>query len=130
MVFVLFFRVRFRDDTLLVLLALRDEVGENGRHVHLDHHAALLPVLAMTVAHREEVLVICLAQVGSQNEVILVLFIDVVGRVPFSGRVRESCNDIALNQLDRTRSFVFLKFKRVGLGVLDAVVIVYSLLEQ
>ena len=84
----------------------------------------------MPIANSEKVLMVSLAQIRRKNKVILVLFIDVVSRVPLPCRVCESCNDIALYQLDRARCFVFLQFEGVGLGVLDSVVVVYSLLEQ
>lgn len=51
-------------------------------------------VLAMTVQNREEVLMIGLAHVRSQNEIVLVLFVGVVYAEAFASGVGKSGDDI------------------------------------
>ena len=46
--------------------------------IHFDEHTALAPILTMAIADGEEVLVESLADVRCEDEVVLVLFIDIV----------------------------------------------------
>lgn len=67
-----------------------DAVGKFG----LNQKTAVTAVLTMAVEHREEVLVVRLAHVRSQNEVVLVLLVGIVDAEAFASRVGKPGDDV------------------------------------
>lgn len=63
---------------LLQFFTRMDTFLKEVSEVHFDKHTGLSSVLTVAIAHRKEVLMESLADVWSQNKVVLVLFVDVM----------------------------------------------------
>ena len=81
----------------------------------------------MTIAHSKEMLVVRLANVRCQDEIILVFLVDVVHTEALPGRIRESSNHIVLYYF-YAFGLVLLHLERVVFRVRDPIVIVDALI--
>lgn len=98
--------------------------------LHFDQHGALSTVLPVTIAHREEVLMIRLANIRSQNEVVLVLLVDVMHTESFSCRIGKPSDYVVLYHFLALMGFFLLDNKRILLVVNYAVIVIYSLILE
>ena len=112
------------------LLARVKEILEEVSEFHFYEHGTLPAVLAVAVAHCEKVLVVGLADVGRQNEIVLILFVDVVYAEAFACRVGEAGYYIILYYLELLDIRIFLDNERILIVVLDAVVVVDALVLE
>lgn len=65
-------------DFLLLLFGNLNTFLEDVCKVHFNQHTSLSTILSVTITNREEMLVESLANIWSEDEVILILFIDVM----------------------------------------------------
>lgn len=107
-----------------------EEILQEVSEFHFHKHGTLPAILTMTIAHGKKVLVVGLADVGRQNEIVLIFFVDVVHTEALSRRVRETCYYIILYYLELLDIRVFLDHERVLLVVLNAVVVVDALILE
>lgn len=97
---------------------------------HFDKHGALPPVLPVTVANREEMLMVSLTDVRREYKVVLVLLVHIVYTESLTGRVSEARNHVIFNDFYTFLGLVFLDSERVLLAVLYAIMIINSLIRE
>ena len=100
------------------------------RKLHFHEHRALPTILTVSVAHCEEVLMVCLANVWRKYKVVLILLVDVVNAESFARRVCESCDHVVFNYWQTFLRLVFLNFEWVFFVILYSIVVVDPLIGK
>ena len=84
----------------------------------------------MAVADRKEMLMICLANIRREYEVILVFLVHIVYAEALPRRISESCNDIVFYYFQSFRWLVFPDLERVLCRKRDPVVVIDTLIGE
>jgi hypothetical protein len=82
----------------------------------------------MAVTHSKEMLMESLANIGGQNEIILIFFVCIVYAKSFSCRISESCNHVVSYDFDSSTPFIFFYSEWILRRINNPIVIINSLI--